>query len=531
MSKKIPNTPFSTRLSGSAKETELRLRSIFQWKKKRPPVILFILTVAVLFACFGLVSCEPEEAPEKLMANIEQWIAEYPWAEYSDLVEEGEEWIVETVTAREQQYDGSDVYDVDCISADGKHQLSVALLVDPDTQEVLDMESYLLNNTPGSVEEEPVEDDNEPEPDKEPDAEPEEPKPEVRYTTKQFAFPGSTLGTAFTVQLEWPEGWRIDDYDGSGEPGEDLILSRDAICGADGSLIGAVGYNTFETYEGEVDPDQYYQTVYSGIRLGAHYFWEDFSLVAATDGGETHRATVYYQKDNGGSAASWPTFEADGICSYDKELAVYVALEFQDGAVEDEVLFHIAESIRIEPVESPMDAYERNGRLATVDGISHMPLDELPQEVLDSLTLVSEGDFDGFYPAEWGYRRTYTAPGLEIITTAPSAAYLDYLEEVSKGNRALFPTEEEFWAYIEGEEGREWLTGVTITDDKFATLDGLRVGVTCEQAEALGYSLQNGQNQIGNVEVELSIIVENDTVVQMETWWTMGRYIGKFFEL
>ena len=39
-----PRTPFSTRLSGSAKETELRIRNIVQWKKKRPPVALFVLT-------------------------------------------------------------------------------------------------------------------------------------------------------------------------------------------------------------------------------------------------------------------------------------------------------------------------------------------------------------------------------------------------------------------------------------------------------------------------------------------------------
>ena len=29
-----PRSPLSTRLSGSARETELRIRSIFQWKKK-----------------------------------------------------------------------------------------------------------------------------------------------------------------------------------------------------------------------------------------------------------------------------------------------------------------------------------------------------------------------------------------------------------------------------------------------------------------------------------------------------------------
>ena len=33
----IFRTPFSTALSGSARETERRIRNIFLWKKKRPP--------------------------------------------------------------------------------------------------------------------------------------------------------------------------------------------------------------------------------------------------------------------------------------------------------------------------------------------------------------------------------------------------------------------------------------------------------------------------------------------------------------
>ena len=53
---KMPKTPFATRLSGGAKETELRLRSIFQWKKKRPPVVLLILAAVLLVGiCGGLV--------------------------------------------------------------------------------------------------------------------------------------------------------------------------------------------------------------------------------------------------------------------------------------------------------------------------------------------------------------------------------------------------------------------------------------------------------------------------------------------
>ena len=60
---KMPKTPFSTRLSGSAKETELRIRSIFQWKKKRPPAVVFILVVIVLLSCFSLFSCQVQEGP------------------------------------------------------------------------------------------------------------------------------------------------------------------------------------------------------------------------------------------------------------------------------------------------------------------------------------------------------------------------------------------------------------------------------------------------------------------------------------
>ena len=48
-------TPFSTHLSTSAREAELRLRSIFQWKKRRPPVILLAAVLAVAVGAGSLV--------------------------------------------------------------------------------------------------------------------------------------------------------------------------------------------------------------------------------------------------------------------------------------------------------------------------------------------------------------------------------------------------------------------------------------------------------------------------------------------
>ena len=40
MNEQMPRTPFSTSLSGSAKEVELRLKNIFSGPKKRPPLPL-----------------------------------------------------------------------------------------------------------------------------------------------------------------------------------------------------------------------------------------------------------------------------------------------------------------------------------------------------------------------------------------------------------------------------------------------------------------------------------------------------------
>ena len=59
----LPRSPLTTRLSGSARETELRIRNIFQWKRGRPPVWLMVLATLVALSCGSLVACQMEEAP------------------------------------------------------------------------------------------------------------------------------------------------------------------------------------------------------------------------------------------------------------------------------------------------------------------------------------------------------------------------------------------------------------------------------------------------------------------------------------
>ena len=58
---KKPKTPLSAYLSGLTEETGLRIHNIFQWKKKCPPVAVFLLTAVLVLSCCGLVSCQTRE--------------------------------------------------------------------------------------------------------------------------------------------------------------------------------------------------------------------------------------------------------------------------------------------------------------------------------------------------------------------------------------------------------------------------------------------------------------------------------------
>ena len=62
MNSNMPRTPFSTQLSGSAREAEIRIRNIFSGPKKRPPVPFLILMFSLCLFCGNIVSCQMKEA-------------------------------------------------------------------------------------------------------------------------------------------------------------------------------------------------------------------------------------------------------------------------------------------------------------------------------------------------------------------------------------------------------------------------------------------------------------------------------------
>ena len=63
MDRTSPRTPFSTPLSGSARQAEARIRNLFQGPKRRPPVWLMVLVLLLILSCGGLVACQSQEAP------------------------------------------------------------------------------------------------------------------------------------------------------------------------------------------------------------------------------------------------------------------------------------------------------------------------------------------------------------------------------------------------------------------------------------------------------------------------------------
>lgn len=126
-------------------------------------------------------------------------------------------------------------------------------------------------------------------------------------------------------------------------------------------LIGAVGYNIYEPYDGEIDEENYYQTVYPELRLGSMQFMYDYSPVVSNDDFETAVAVWEYadpdEIDNyPGAMASVPHIVTDMIVSYSRIPNVYIGIIFEPDKASEEEIRAIAESVSFEisEPENPM---------------------------------------------------------------------------------------------------------------------------------------------------------------------------------
>ena len=106
-------------------------------------------------------------------------------------------------------------------------------------------------------------------------------------------------------------------------------------------LIGAVGYSTYEPYEGDRDS---VQIVYSALRLGSVYRFDTdnkYDVIQTTEHGTTALTTVIFQ-----DGASSESVNNLGILAYDNEKECFVAIELEASSVSESQALEIAKSIR-----------------------------------------------------------------------------------------------------------------------------------------------------------------------------------------
>lgn len=156
----------------------------------------------------------------------------------------------------------------------------------------------------------------------------------------------------FTATLSLPDGWetRLPE-EGDREGGGPFYTKVDFYQGE--AYMGFIGFNTFTPADGEVPQEDYYKTVYPELRLSSFFQWEPYQPVKTDETGEAAVCTVSY-KDPGeidkhpGAMASVPVIEVPGVLCYNKELKVYVGLQFAQGAVSDEQARQIAMSLALQ---------------------------------------------------------------------------------------------------------------------------------------------------------------------------------------
>ena len=148
----------------------------------------------------------------------------------------------------------------------------------------------------------------------------------------------------FSLSLTLPDGWSIKKQEATEDEFKLLsVFSKYNILNEDKILVGVAGYNKYEVYEGaENEP----AAIYNQIALGNDYQFdvrETYKVMNETKTGVTAVTDVYY------SAAVNDGKEKrnKGIVSYNKDMSVYVAFEFNQARITDEQLESVAKSIEI----------------------------------------------------------------------------------------------------------------------------------------------------------------------------------------
>ena len=164
----------------------------------------------------------------------------------------------------------------------------------------------------------------------------------------------------FTLSLDLPDGWT------AALPPEDAraldaftlcygcpLLTPVYIYDENGGYAGFIGWYMLEddalgASGSGVSDEEFRNMAYFRLRVGAHYFWQDFEQISRTGTSETCTAQVYYQDPiESLPAASWPQHYVPGICCYDTGIGAYACVQFDAGAIGSDELRTVAASMEL----------------------------------------------------------------------------------------------------------------------------------------------------------------------------------------
>ena len=151
----------------------------------------------------------------------------------------------------------------------------------------------------------------------------------------------------FNMSCELPQGWKIQermsaDMDSPTLLSYSPLVSILNVYDENGNLVGAVGYTTYESYEGDADS---FPIVYSSVRMGANYRFaidDEFKVVSKLPYGTTIVTDVIYQ--DGASADEKLNC---GILAYDRTRLIFIGFEFDSTYADKSTVETIAKSVRI----------------------------------------------------------------------------------------------------------------------------------------------------------------------------------------
>lgn len=156
----------------------------------------------------------------------------------------------------------------------------------------------------------------------------------------------------FSVALTLPDGWSTKERDVTADnTGKPLnlasVFSVYDIYNENNTLVGAIGYNIYEPYEGDADS---IGVVYSQVRMGSVYRFDtddSYTVVSETERGKVATADVILQAEEGKPTAAAAETRSLGILAYDNQKHVFVAVELDPSAVTAEQQTAIAKSLKI----------------------------------------------------------------------------------------------------------------------------------------------------------------------------------------